>query len=258
MLALIVLAVLAVVLYFLQPASLPEDHYPAHIAFIMDGNGRWAQRLNQPRTYGHAHASKNVRDILTHCFTRGTDYLTFYVFSEQNWKRPEEEVEKIFKILYKVLKTVKYLRCYRILVQGRTDRIPPKLKALLDFIVETTKDCDKTVIFCLDYSGRSEILHACKQLISRNLEPTEENFASQLYVKNIPDPDLIIRTSGEQRISDFLLWQLSYSEFYFTDVYWPDFTVAELDKAVKSFNSRQRRFGGLKLLPSLGQSTVSN
>ena len=132
---------------------------------------------------------------------------------------------------------------YRIIVQGRLDRVPKKLRKLLTAIENKTKGYEKTVILCLDYSGRREILNACKNLIDNKLEPTIENFSNSLYVKGIPDPDLIIRTSGEKRISDFLLWQLSYSEFYFTDVFWPDFNLNELEKAVRDYNSRQRRYG---------------
>lgn len=218
--------------------------YPLHIAFIMDGNGRWAKEQNKDRTFGHLNGANNLEDIFYNCFANGSKYLTFYTFAEQNWKRSKEEVANIFNIIYNKMKLYfKEQMKYRIIVQGRLDRVPKKLRKLLTSIQNRTKDCDKTIILCLDYSGRSEIVNACKKLMDNNLEPTIENFSNSLYVKGIPDPDLIIRTSGEKRISDFLLWQLSYSEFYFTDVYWPDFTLVELEKAVRDYNSRQRRYG---------------
>jgi undecaprenyl diphosphate synthase len=218
--------------------------YPEHIAFIMDGNGRWAKEKNKDRSFGHLNGANHLIDIFYNCFSKGSNYLTFYVFSEQNWKRPKEEVSHIFNIIYKKLKLYEGIP-YRIIVQGKLDNIPKKLKKLLNNLMDKTKEYKKTIILCIDYSGRNEILHACKQLIDHQLEPTLENFTKNLYVKDIPDPDLIIRTSGEKRISDFLLWQLSYSEFYFSDVYWPDFDLKELEKAVKDYNSRHRRFGAI-------------
>ena len=219
--------------------------YPNHIAFIMDGNGRWAKKQNKERLYGHLHGSNHLEDIFYNCFSNGCTYLTFYVFSEQNWKRPKEEVDNIFKIIYRKIKLLEENENvkYRIMVQGRLDRIPKKLRKLLEKVIERTKHCEKTIIICLDYSGRTEIVNACKNIIDQKMEPTMDNFQKCLYVKDIPDPDLIIRTSGEKRISDFLLWQLSYSELYFTDVYWPDFTLKELEKAVAEYNKRHRRFG---------------
>ena len=218
--------------------------YPKHIAFIMDGNGRWAKKQKQSRLYGHMNGSNNLEDIFYNCFSNGSQYLTFYVFAEQNWKRSPDEIKNIFDIVYKKMKLYMEEQVkYRILVQGRLDRVPKKLRNLLTKIMERTKNCEKTIILCLDYSGRAEIINACKNIIQQGLEPTFENFQKCLYVTDIPDPDLIIRTSGEQRISDFLLWQLSYSEFYFTDVYWPDFGLEELEKAIKEYNKRQRRFG---------------
>ena len=218
--------------------------YPKHIAFIMDGNGRWAKEQNKERTFGHLNGGNNLPEIFYNCFNNGSQYLTFYAFSEQNWKRSPEEIRNIFDIIYQKLKmySKQYMQ-YRIIVQGKLDRVPKKLKKLLLLIQTETQEMDKTIILCLDYSGRSEIVNACKTIIDKKLEPTIDNFCSSLYLKDIPDPDLIIRTSGEKRISDFLLWQLSYSEFYFTDVYWPDFNVKELRKAIKEYNSRQRRYG---------------
>jgi undecaprenyl diphosphate synthase len=218
--------------------------YPEHIAFIMDGNGRWAQQQNKERSFGHLNGVTHLIDIFNNCFENGSNYLTFYVFSEQNWKRPEQEIDTIFNIIYKNLKSYDKLS-YRIMIQGKLDKLPVVLKTLLLHLTEQTKSFKKTIILCIDYSGRNEILHACKQLIDNKLEPTLDNFTKHLYVQDIPDPDLIIRTSGEKRLSDFLLWQSNYSEFYFTDVYWPDFDVNELTRAVLDYNSRQRRYGAI-------------
>lgn len=227
-----------------ETKDVEELVYPKHIAFIMDGNGRWANEKNKERTFGHLNGGNNLPELFSNCFANGSQYLTFYAFSEQNWKRSAEEIRNIFDIIYEKLKMYsKQHMQYRIIVQGKLDRVPKKLKKLLLLIQTETQEFDKTIILCLDYSGRSEILNACKTIIDQKLEPTMDNFCSSLYIKDIPDPDLIIRTSGEKRISDFLLWQLSYSEFYFTDVYWPDFNVKELRKAIKEYNSRQRRYG---------------
>ena len=227
-----------------ETKDVEELVYPKHIAFIMDGNGRWANEKNKERTFGHLNGGNNLPELFSNCFANGSQYLTFYAFSEQNWKRSAEEIRYIFDIIYEKLKMYsKQHMQYRIIVQGKLDRVPKKLKKLLLLIQTETQEFDKTIILCLDYSGRSEILNACKTIIDQKLEPTMDNFCSSLYIKDIPDPDLIIRTSGEKRISDFLLWQLSYSEFYFTDVYWPDFNVKELRKAIKEYNSRQRRYG---------------
>ena len=221
--------------------------YPNHIAFIMDGNGRWANLHNKDRTYGHLNGGHNLEDIFYNCFNNGSKYLTFYVFSEQNWKRTTDEINNIFNIIYDKLILLHNAKLnYRIVIQGRLDRIPNKLRKLVKTITEDTKKFTRTIILCLDYSGRNEILNTCKKLINKKLEPTIENFSKNLYVKDIPDPDLIIRTSGEKRISDFLLWQLSYSEFYFTDVYWPDFDLKELEKAIRDYNTRDRRYGFAK------------
>ena len=219
--------------------------YPNHIAFIMDGNGRWANQQGKERSFGHLNGANNLDEIFYDCFFNGSKYLTFYVFSEQNWKRSSKEVKTIFNVIYGKLKLyAEHALKYRIIVQGRLDRVPKKLKKLLLCLQEETKHYEKTIILCLDYSGRSEIINACKNIIDKKIEPTMDNFNQNLYLKGIPDPDLIIRTSGEKRISDFLLWQLSYSEFYFTDVYWPDFGLKELKKAILEFNTRQRRYGG--------------
>jgi len=222
--------------------------YPKHVAFIMDGNGRWAKELEQERSYGHMMGAVHLVEIITDCFRNGTQFLTFFVFAEQNWKRPPEEIKRIFEILYKKIKIldmeIDYCN-FRILVQGRLDRVPKKLRTILERVQEKTKDKEKTVIIALDYSGRQEIIRACKRIMASKSDITQDTMQNHMYVKNIPDPDLIIRTGGEKRISDFLLWQLCNSELYFTDVYWPDFDIVEFKKAIADYQSRERRYGNI-------------
>ena len=158
--------------------------YPNHIAFIMDGNGRWANLHNKDRTYGHLNGGNNLEDIFYNCFNNGSKFLTFYVFSEQNWKRTNDEINNIFNIIYDKLVLLHNAKLnYRIIVQGRLDRIPKKLRKLVKTMTEDTKQFTRTIILCLDYSGRSEIINTCKKLINKKLEPTIENFSKNLYVK---------------------------------------------------------------------------
>jgi len=212
----------------------------------MDGNGRWGKKYYNNRVYGHIKGSMNLINICDECFLHGSSYITLYAFSEQNWKRPVHEINAIFSVIYSVInKFITRRMMYKILIQGRIDRLPIHLQQILQMIQEATNTYDKTIIICIDYSGRSEIVHACKQIIEKKLEPTIKNITDNLYIKDIPDPDLIIRTSGELRISDFLLWQLYNSELYFCDVLWPDFSVSDLKKAIVNYNKRERRFGSI-------------
>lgn len=231
--------------------------YPKHIALIMDGNGRWATQQNKPRYYGHLHGCKNLLDIIATSFQQGSQFLTFYVFSEQNWKRSTKEIHHIFRILHRMLHLTTtdhdFISTTRIIVQGRTDRLPPKLAHILHKLVHKTKNHHtthhKTLILALDYSGRHEILEACRQFYTHNQisDPlTEETIRPFLGVPiDVPDPDLVIRTGGEQRLSDFLLWQMQYAELYFTKTLWPDFNTQCLEQAVADYAKRQRRFGGV-------------
>lgn len=229
---------------------------PRHIAIILDGNGRWAKKRSLPRTAGHAAGSENFRKIATYCRDIGVDYLTVYAFSTENWKRPEDEVKSIMKLLEKYLHeaidTMERDKI-RMKVFGDVTALSPELQAL---VAETNEISERYQGFqaniCLNYGGRDEILHAAKRYAQDAAEGrtdgelTEEMFSGYLYSAGIPDPDLMIRPGGEQRISNFLLWQCAYSEFYFTDVLWPDFTPHELDKAIAEFRRRDRRFGGVK------------
>ena len=209
---------------------------PRHIAIILDGNGRWAKKRGLPRTAGHAVGSENFRKIATYCKNIGVEYLTVYAFSTENWKRPSDEVSTIRKLLGKYLhEAIDTMERdhIKMKVLGDVDGLTPELQALVAKTDEISARYDGfQANICLNYGGRDEIVRAA--------------FGSYLYSAGIPDPDLLIRPGGEQRISNFLLWQCAYSEFYFTDVLWPDFGTDELDKAIAVYNSRDRRYGGVK------------
>ena len=229
---------------------------PRHIAIILAGNGRWAKKRGLPRTAGHAAGAETFRRIATYCKNIGVDYLTVYAFSTENWKRPPEEVGTIMKLLDRYLReaiaTMERDKI-RMRVLGDVSALSPELQAE---IARTNEISQRYQGFqaniCLNYGGRDEIIHAARRYAEDyaagrvNGELTEEGFGSYLYSAGIPDPDLMIRPGGEVRISNFLLWQCAYSEFYFTDVLWPDFTSAELDKAIAEFRRRDRRYGGVK------------
>ena len=229
---------------------------PRHVAIIMDGNGRWAKRRGLPRTAGHAVGSENFRKIATYCKNIGMDYLTVYAFSTENWKRPADEVSAIMKLLKKYLdEAVATMERdkIRMKVFGNVETLPEELRKLVAKTDEISARYEGfQANICLNYGGRDEIITAAKRYAADLLEGrtarelTEEVFSSYLYSAGIPDPELIIRTGGEQRISNFLLWQCAYSEFYYTDTFWPDFGPAELDKAIAAYNARDRRFGGVK------------
>ena len=229
---------------------------PRHVAIIMDGNGRWAKRRGLPRTAGHAVGSENFRKIATYCKNIGMDYLTVYAFSTENWKRPADEVSAIMKLLKKYLdEAVATMERdkIRMKVFGNVKTLPEELRKLVAKTDEISARYEGfQANICLNYGGRDEIITAAKRYAADLLEGrtarelTEEVFSSYLYSAGIPDPELIIRTGGEQRISNFLLWQCAYSELYYTDTFWPDFGPAELDKAIAAYNARDRRFGGVK------------
>ena len=229
---------------------------PRHIAIILDGNGRWAKKRGLPRTAGHAVGSENFRKIATYCKNIGVEYLTVYAFSTENWKRPSDEVSTIMKLLGKYLhEAIDTMERdhIKMKVLGDVDGLTPELQALVAKTEEISARYDGfQANICLNYGGRDEIVRAAVRYAKDYAdgkaegELTEERFGSYLYSAGIPDPDLLIRPGGEQRISNFLLWQCAYSEFYFTDVLWPDFGTDELDKAIAVYNSRDRRYGGVK------------
>ena len=230
---------------------------PRHIAIIMDGNGRWATKRGLPRTAGHAAGSETFRRIATYCRKIGVEYLTVYAFSTENWKRSAEEVGAIMQLFEKYLHEAIDTMArdhIRLRILGDTSRISPELRALIARTDEiSTHYTGFQANICINYGGRDEIVHAAKAFAARCAagacspdELTEDTFSGLLYTAGLPDPELIIRPSGEVRVSNFLLWQSAYSEYYFTDVLWPDFTEKELDRAIAAYQKRDRRFGGVK------------
>ena len=228
---------------------------PRHIAIIMDGNGRWAKKRGLPRTAGHAAGGEAFRRIANYCRTLGVEYLTVYAFSTENWKRSEEEVSGIMRLLGKYLtEALADMEKNRVRFKffGDLSRLSPELRKLCLDAESRSADYDVQVNFCLNYGGRDEIVKAsaafAKDVQAGRYQPedlTEELLSQYLYSKDVPDPELIIRPSGEQRTSNFLLWQSAYSEFVFMDVLWPDFGPDDLDKAIAEFHGRNRRFGGV-------------
>lgn len=227
-----------------------ERVIPKHIAIIMDGNGRWAKRKGLPRTYGHKAGADTLRKIVTECGKIGVKYLTVYAFSTENWKRSKEEIEALmflFKTYLKNEKKTLMKNNVRFLVSGREEGVK---KSLLDEIrkleEETKNNTGLTLNIAFNYGGRAEIVDAVNKLLKDGKESIDEEDISKALYRDIPDPELVIRTSGEFRISNFLLWQIAYSEIYITDVHWPDFNEKSLEEAIESYNKRDRRFGGVK------------
>ncbi len=223
---------------------------PAHLAVIMDGNGRWAQARGLSRSEGHKAGVRAVRTIVTECRRLGIPHLTLYTFSRENWGRPREEVSLLFQLLVSFLGEelpAMLGNNIRLHVLGESSELPLAARSALNHAVKRTEHCTgMTVNLALNYSGRDEILRAVRALLARGVAPealTEELFAAELYTAGQPDPDLIIRTSGECRLSNYLLYQSAYSELYFTPVLWPDFGTAELHEALEAYASRNRRFG---------------
>ena len=230
---------------------------PQHIAIILDGNGRWAKSKGMPRNYGHAQGSKNVEKICEQAYKMGIKYLTVYAFSTENWNRPKSEVDALMTLLRNYMKTcLKTAEKNRMKVRvlGEKSRLDQDIRTRIAELEEATKNNDGLNFqIALNYGSRDEIIRAVRHIsedykngIITKEDMTEEKFSSYLDTHDIPDPDLLIRTSGEQRLSNYLLWQQAYTEFYFTDVYWPDFTKEDLEKAIQYYNGRDRRFGGTK------------
>lgn len=227
---------------------------PRHIAIIMDGNGRWAKKRGLPRTAGHAAGAEAFRRIANYCRTLGVEYLTVYAFSTENWKRSQEEVAGIMRLLRRYLEEAlrdmdKNRVCFRFF--GDLTRLSPELQKLCRDAQMRSEEYDVQVNFCLNYGGRDEIVHAAKlfaqDVAAGKCKPedlTEDLLSTYLYSADVPDPELIIRPSGEQRTSNFLLWQSAYSEYVFMDVLWPDFCEKDLDAAIEEYHRRNRRFGG--------------
>jgi undecaprenyl diphosphate synthase len=236
-----------------QADSQKIENAPRHVAIIMDGNGRWAKARGLPRLAGHRAGTENLRRIIRASARFGIQYLTFYAFSTENWSRPKTEVLGLMKILSDVIdKEMQELHQEgaRLLHIGHLDGLPPALQDKVRQAIELTKDNQRiTIVLAFNYGGRDEIIHAIKGIIQDGIEPDEVNsdlVSDYMFTRGVPDPDLVIRTSGEQRTSNFLTWQTVYSEWYFPEVYWPDFDEAQLRKAIEEYLSRDRRFGGLK------------
>ena len=233
---------------FLMEAVRYLRHVPEHVAMIMDGNGRWATQRGKKRGEGHKAGARTLGDVLTWCGDRGIKYLTVYAFSTENWKRPKEEVNGLMDLFARMLKTKErsfMKNKVRFRMIGRRGDLSKKLLAVIEALEKKTAHFERQFIVAISYGGRAEIIDAMNAAIKKGEPLTEETFRNYLYAPDVPDPDLVIRTSGELRTSNFLLWESAYSEYYFTDVLWPDFSEAELDKALAAYAQRHRRKGGV-------------
>ena len=230
---------------------------PQHVAIILDGNGRWARSKGMPRNYGHAQGSKNVERICEEAWRMGIKYLTVYAFSTENWQRPKSEVDALMKLLRNYMKTclkTAEKNDMKIRVIGDIRPLDEDIKKrILELEEASRNNGGLNFTIALNYGSRDEMIRAVKRLaqdcVDQKVKPEdidEKLYAAYLDTRELPDPDLLIRTSGELRLSNYLLWQLAYTEFYFTDVPWPDFTKEELIRAIEHYNSRERRFGGIK------------
>ncbi len=224
---------------------------PEHIAIIMDGNGRWAKKRSLPRTAGHAAGSRTFKTIARYCNKIGIKYLTVYAFSTENWKRPKSEVDNIMNILRDYLKDTDNFKDENIKLEFIGDRAPlaDDIKELM--LKAEADSADATGLhlnIALNYGGRDEIVHAVKSIVKEGIDPediTEQTISDRLYTAGQPDPDFIIRPSGEYRLSNYMIWQAAYAEYWFSDILWPDFSPRDLDRAIEDFSRRNRRFGGV-------------
>jgi undecaprenyl diphosphate synthase len=239
-----------------EPLDVPPERRPRHVAIIMDGNGRWAQERNQPRIAGHRAGAKAVRDVVVECDRLGVKYLTLYSFSMENWKRPAEEIRALMELYleYLVKERDELIdRNIRFLQIGRRKGLPESVLHQVDETIAISSHCTGlTLSLALNYSSRSEITDAVRAIATEvqagGLDPgdiDEDTVSAHLYTAGLPDPDLLIRTAGELRVSNYLLWQISYAEIHVTDVYWPDFRIADLHAAVRDYAGRCRRFGAV-------------
>ena len=226
-----------------------NQNIPSHIAIIMDGNGRWAKEQGLNRTAGHEQGAKTVREITIHCSNLGIKYLTLYAFSTENWTRPKLEVEFLMKLLERYFKSE--LKIYlqnnvKFKAIGDLSKFSKKLQKIIQDTEEKTASCTGlTQVLALNYGSRDEMTRAMQKVHDQNLEITEENIGKHLDTAGMSDVDLLIRTSGEVRVSNYLLWQIAYAEMFFTKTYWPEFTPNDLDDIISDFTNRERRFGGI-------------
>ena len=223
------------------------DERLSHIAFIMDGNGRWAKRRSLPRMAGHRQGAVAFENIVRECNKLGIKTVTVYAFSTENWKRPKEEVDAIISLLNRYIDRVDLNDDIRFIFLGDKSVLNEELRAKMEKLEDDTKHRSNVLNIAFNYGGRAEIVNAFNELAKEGIDNiTENDISAHLYTRESKDPDLIVRTANECRISNFLLWQCAYSEFYFTDTLWPDFDKKELYKAIESFYSRKRNFGGIK------------
>lgn len=225
-----------------------KNNLPKHLAIIMDGNGRWARKRHLPKIMGHRQGIESVRKTVEYCREIGIPVLTVYAFSTENWKRPKREIDALMGFVKEYIeKEIDNFKKNQIRFNclGRLNGLPPSVKKRITWAMDETKEYSKLIFnVALNYGARSEIVHAVNKILSEGRRHIDEQtFGQFLYTKGLPDPDLLIRTSGEMRISNFLLWQLSYTEFYFTPKLWPDFEKIDLEKAVEAYQKRNRRFG---------------
>lgn len=221
-----------------------------HIAFIMDGNGRWAKKRLMPREYGHVEGAKNFKTLVRHCGdNRGVKCITVYAFSTENWKRPQSEVNALMRLFRQYIQDAKesFIKDdFRLVFIGNREVFSEDLRREMDEVERDSAGCSRTLCIAVNYGGRAEIVDAVNHLIaSGKTSVTEEDITSTIYSGVVPPPDLIVRTGGEVRLSNFLMWQSAYSEFFFTETLWPDLTVEELDRIIDSYGNRDRRFGGV-------------
>ena len=228
--------------------ELDNNRIPEHIAIIMDGNGRWAKAKGQPRTAGHIQGVETVRTITEECVRLGVKYLTLYTFSTENWNRPAEEIKALMGLLFKNLEDEIFMKNnVRFCVIGDTSRLPEEVRRKMEAMIERTAvNTRMTLVLALSYSARWEITEAARQLVREGIAPeaiTEEVVSRHMQTAFMPDPDLLIRTGGEIRVSNYLLWQIAYSELYFCDTFWPDFDTEALHLAIADYQNRERRYG---------------
>ncbi len=240
-----------------MPISLPDlDEVPRHVAFIMDGNGRWAKERGLSRVEGHKEGAKSLRAVLRAAHQAGVEYITIYAFSTENWKRPVQEIDGLMELLVHSLDTCEkelHTNRIRLRVMGQNNRLPLPVRSRMQKTVDATVHyADRTFIIAFNYGSKTEITDAVRQVAGKVQtgeidlnEINEQTVSDHLYLPDVPDPELMIRTSGEMRLSNFLLWQGAYAEFYVTDTLWPDFREAQLFEALKTYGERSRRFGGL-------------
>lgn len=235
---------------FRKKQKIDFEHLPKHIAFIMDGNGRWAKCRGKVRTYGHKQGVDAVEKVIKHSQKLGLEIISFYAFSTENWKRPKEEVDYIFELLRDYLKEHKddfRENNIKLKVVGDITKLPKDLQEAVLDTTENTKDCTGLLVnICLNYGSRVEIIRAINNIIKDGIKTVDDEiFSKYLQTEGIPDPDMVVRTSGEYRLSNFMLYQCAYSELYFPKIYWPDFKEKELEKAILVYQKRNRRFGNI-------------